>query len=196
MLFKEKRMIDFKKLLSSVLLLLMQPAKAWLYVSRKRDKSGMLNSFLYPLMILSGVAVLLGKVFGSGFGVESFFPAAVRTVVVVLTMYLTYHLASYMVLKLTEKFAPNKAQLSHLLTGYSMVVVLVLELCLGLFPNFRIIGWIAQFYTVKIVWDGAAVLMRIPEERRLSFTMIVSVVIIFMPLLLGRIMSLLSVSIV
>ncbi len=187
-------MVDVKQLLKDVLMLFMQPALAWHVISRKGERGSMMNSFLYPLMIFSGVAVFLGKVVGSGFEGESFFPAAVRMVVVFMTMFLTYHLAVFIVGKLSAALAPDSAQKSALLVGYSMVVVLTLELCLGLFPNFRIIAWIAQFYTVKIVWDGATVLMRIDEEQRLTYTMIVSVVIIFLPMILGRIMSVLSVS--
>lgn len=189
-------MVDVKKLLKDVLMLFMQPAMAWHVISRKGEKGSMMNTFLYPLMLFSGVAVLLGKIVGSGFEGESFFPAVVKMAVEFLTMFLTYHLAAFIVAKLSLAVAPESARHSFLLTGYSMVVVLVLELCLGLFPNFRIIAWIAQFYTVKIVWDGAAVLMRIAEERRLSYTMIVSVVIIILPMIVGRIMSELSVSLV
>ena len=71
---------------------------------------------------------------------------------------------------------------------------MLLEICLGLFPNFRIIGWILQFYTVKIVWDGAAVLMRVPEERRLSYSILVSLLVIFVPVAVGVVMSMLSVN--
>ena len=78
------------------------------------------------------------------------------------------------------------------LTAYSMVVIFLLEILLALFPNFRIIGWILQFYTVKIVWDGAAVLMRVPEERRFTYTMAVSLLVMVIPFLMGTLMSGLS----
>lgn len=187
-------MVDIKKLVKDVLMLVMQPAKAWLLVSRKVDRGAMTNTFLLPLIAFSGIAVFVGKVFGSGFEGASFFPAAVRMVVVFFAMFLSYYLSALVIHKFSQNYTPATAKNSDLLTGYSMVIVLLLESCLGLFPNFRIIAWIAQFYTVKIVWDGAAVLMRIHEERRLLFTMVVSVIIIVMPLLMGRIMSALSVN--
>ena len=187
-------MIDFKKLVEDVLMLVMQPAKAWLFISRKVDKSTMTNTFLLPLIAFSGIAVFIGKVFGSGFEGSSFLPAAVRMVVVFFTMFLSYYLSALIIQKFSQSYTPATAKNSDRLIGYSMVVVLLLESCLGLFPNFRIIAWIAQFYTVKIVWDGAAVLMRINEPRRLLFTMVVSIIIIIMPLIIGRIMSALSVN--
>lgn len=187
-------MVDLKKLVNNVLLLIMQPAKAWLFVSRQSDKSSMVNTFLLPLMLFSGIAVFIGKIFDSGFEGASFFPAFVRMAVVSFTMFLSYYLSALLMYRFSQRYTPETAGHSDLLIGYSMVVVLLLECCLGLFPNFRIIAWIAQFYTVKIVWDGASVLMRIHEERRLLFTMVVSVIIIIMPMLVGRVMSMLSVS--
>jgi hypothetical protein len=77
-------------------------------------------------------------------------------------------------------------------TGYSMVVLLCLDICLGLFPEFRILAFIAQFYTLKIVWDGAAVLMKIGEERRLAYTMVVAVILMLMPFVINKIMGSLS----
>ena len=81
----------------------------------------------------------------------------------------------------------------NLFTGYSMVVVLVLNICLGLFPDLRLLAFIAQFYTLKIVWDGASVLMKINEERRLLYVVIVSVAVMAMPFLIGRLLGFLSV---
>ena len=69
----------------------------------------------------------------------------------------------------------------EIFTGYSMVVLLCLDICLGLFPEFRILAFITQFYTLKIVWDGAAVMMKINEERRLIYTMVVAIILIAMP---------------
>ena len=80
----------------------------------------------------------------------------------------------------------------EIFTGYSMVVLLCLDICLGLFPEFRILAFITQFYTLKIVWDGAAVMMKINEERRLIYTMVVAIILIAMPFVVNKIMGALS----
>lgn len=189
-------MIKMKQLLGNVILLVTQPAKAWKFVSRMGNRSAMFREFLYPLIILSCLATFLGMIFGTGLAGESIYPALVRMAVLFLTFFCTYHLSAFLVAHLSTHYMnmDTNRDKTDLLTGYSMVVVLLLDLCLGVFPNFRIIGWIAQFYTVKIVWDGAAVLLRIPEDRRLGYTMIVSLMIIFIPIILGWGMSLLSVN--
>ncbi|MBQ2786408.1 MAG: DUF1282 family protein [Bacteroidaceae bacterium] len=189
-------MMKLKKLVDEVLMLVTQPAKAWRIVARGATTGIMLRNFLYPLIALSCIINFIGKIFGSGSGGESLYPALVKVAVLCFTFICTYYIVAIVIKKLTPRYTTEETVLpkAHLFAGYSMVIVLLLDLCLGLFPNFRIIGWIAQFYTVKIVWDGAAVLMRVPEERRLGYTMIVSVMIIFVPIALGRIMSVLSVN--
>ena len=74
-----------------------------------------------------------------------------------------------------------------------MVVVLGLDVCLGLFPEARVLAFIAQFYTLKIVWDGAAVLLKIAEERRLAYTMVVAIIVMAMPAAVGKLMGFLSI---
>ena len=108
--------------------------------------------------------------------------------------YSQYHLLAFFVAKISTAYMKAEYDRLHTdqLTAYSMVVVLLLEILLALFPNFRIIGWILQFYTIKIVWDGAAVLMRIPEERRFTYTIAVSVLVIVVPFVMGAVMSGLS----
>ncbi|MBR7134824.1 MAG: DUF1282 family protein [Bacteroidaceae bacterium] len=189
--------MKLKQLLRNVILLITQPAMAWKFVSRMGNRAAMTSEFLYPMILLACLSTFLGIMLGSGFSGESIYPAIVRVVVMFFTFFCTYHLSSFLVSRLSLQYVGDEVDRTKtdLLTGYSMVVVLLLDLCLGLFPSFRIIGWIAQFYTVKIVWDGAAVLLRVPEERRLGYTMLVSLMIIFIPVVLGKGISLLSVNI-
>ena len=49
-----------------------------------------------------------------------------------------------------------------------------------------------MYLSLKIVWDGAAVLIKINEERRLIYTMVVSLILIVMPFVVNKIMGALS----
>lgn len=183
-----------KRLLHLNIQLLTQPAKSWLHISRSNERAAMFNGFLYPMIALCCLATFFGGVLGSSSGTESIYPALIHMGVQFFSIFFSYHLIAIAVSGITSRFY-NKdfnRNVTDCLTGYSMVVVLLLNICLGLFPNFRIIGWIAQFYTVKIVWDGVAVLMRINEEHRLGYTMLVSILIIFTPGIMDKIMSLLT----
>lgn len=183
--------MDIKKLSDMVLMLLSMPAKAWRVISRIEGRSAVLNEFLYPMIMLCCLSTLLGTFIVHDLSIDSFYYAMVKAGVQFATLFFAYHLLAFFVAKISTTYMKAEYDRQHTdsLTAYSMVVVLLLEILLALFPNFRIIGWILQFYTVKIVWDGAAVLMRVPEERRLTYTMAVSVLIIIMPVILGALMS-------
>ncbi len=184
----------FKRLLNTNIRLLTQPAKSWLHISRSMDRATMFNTFLYPMIALCCLATFIGGVLGSASGFESLYPVLVHMGVQFFAFFFSYHIIAISVSKITTKMFKTEydRQVTDCLVGYSMVVVLLLDACLGLFPNFRIIGWIAQFYTVKIVWDGATVLMRIKEENRLGYTMLVSILIIFTPVVMDKVMSVLT----
>lgn len=186
--------MNFKKLADIVLMLISQPAKAWRVISHSEGRVPMFNDFLYPLIMFCCLSTLLGTIFTHDFGAESFYFAMVKMGIEFATLFFAYHVLAFFVAKISVAYMKTEydRMLTDRLTAYSMVVVFLLEILLALFPNFRIIGWLLQFYTVKIVWDGAAVLMRIPEERRLTFTMAVSVLIMVVPFLMEMLMSLLS----
>ncbi len=184
----------FKQLLDTNIQLLTNPARAWLHISRSSGRATMFNTFLYPMIALCCLATFLGTLLGSGLGSESLYPALMHMGVQFFSFFFSYHIIAILVSKITTKMYDTEydRKITDSLTGYSMVVVMLLNICLGLFPNFRIIGWIAQFYTVKIVWDGATVLMRIKEDKRLGYTMMVSLLIIFTPVVMDKIMSVLT----
>lgn len=186
--------MDLKSLLNLVLMLLSQPAKAWRHISHCASRASMFNEFLYPLIMLCCLSTLLGTIFTHGFGADSLYFAIVKMGVQFATLFFAYHLLALIVAKISTVYMKTDYDRLHTdrLTAYSMVVVLLLEIVLALFPNFRIIGWILQFYTIKVVWDGAAVLMRITEERRFVYTMAVSVLVMLVPFLMGALMSGLS----
>ena len=161
------------------------------------NKNRMFGDYFYPLIVVVCIATFIGMLFGNGLSMDRLYPATVRMVVVFATFLCSYYLISFAVAKFSPSllgFAPKRLETDKLIC-YSMVVVMLIDMCLGLFPNFRIIAWIVQFYTVKIVWEGVDVVLRIPEDKRLAYTMIVSAMILLVPVLLGRTMSTISVNI-
>ena len=75
-----------------------------------------------------------------------------------------------------------------------MSVLFVLDIVLGLFPSFFILRWILQFYIVWVVWEGAQKLMMVKEEKLLSYTLIVSAIIILSPIVLKVLFDYMSVT--
>lgn len=186
--------MDYKKLFATSLELIAHPARAWLHVSHKGTKREMLSEFLYPLVMLCGTALFLGRVFNNGFSWESLYTSSISAALCSFSLLIAYNVSAYAVAFFSAKYTRTEysKETVEMFTGYSMVVLLCLDICLGLFPEFRILAFIAQFYTLKIVWDGAAVLMKIDEERRLAYTMVVAVILMLLPFVVNKIMGSLS----
>jgi hypothetical protein len=186
--------MDYKKLFATSLELIAHPARAWLHVMHKGTKREMLGEFLYPLVMLCGTALFLGRIFNNGLGWDSFYTSMISAALCTFSLIIAYNVSAYAVAFFSAKYTDREftRETTDVFTGYSMVVLMGLDICLGLFPEFRILAFIAQFYTLKIVWDGAAVLLKINEERRLIYTMVVSVILIAMPFIVNKIIGTLS----
>ena len=78
------------------------------------------------------------------------------------------------------------------LVGYSFAVVFALTLLVGLFPAWVMFKWVLQFYVVYVVWVGADVMLQIGEDRRMTFSLMVSAVILLVPFLIQTIFNKLS----
>lgn len=187
--------MDYKKVLKTVLFLLKHPAMAWRVISHDENVNAMLANFLYPLVMLCGTSMFLGRILTNGIGWDTLYVSLINAALCSMSMLIAYHVSSLLLRLFTVKYtgADYPRETISLFAGYSMVVMLVLNVCLGLFPELSLLAFIAQFYTLKVVWDGAAVLMKINEERRLVYVVIVSVIVIAMPFVISKLMGLLSV---
>ena len=186
--------MDYKKLFATVLNIIAHPARAWWYVSHKGTKREMLVEFFYPLVVLCGTALFLGRIFSNGLGWDSLYTSTISAALRSFSLLIAYNISVYAIAFFSAKYTGKELsrETAEMFTGYSMVVLLCLDICLGLFPEFRILAFIAQFYTLKIVWDGAAVLIKITEERRLAYAMIVAIILIIMPFVVNKIIGALS----
>ena len=87
----------------------------------------------------------------------------------------------------------NDIPLVQQFAGYALVVVFLLRIVLGILPDFQIIAILLQFYTVYIVWEGSARLLRVTDASRLRFTLMTSVVLIVCPMVIEWIFNELTV---
>ena len=187
--------MDYKKILKTSIQFITHPATAWWVVQHKGAKNNILNEFLYPFIILCGASLFIGRILNNGSSWVSFYTSVIIATLHAFSLLLAYHISVHLITRFSNRY--TKKEYPHNTTdtfiGYSMVVILGLDVCLGLFPDIRILAFIAQFYTLKIVWDGAAVLMKIQEERRLTYTMFVSATIIIIPVVIDKLIGILSV---
>jgi hypothetical protein len=65
--------------------------------------------------------------------------------------------------------------------GYAMVVVFIIQIIDGVLPDMTLIGWMAQFYIVYVVWEGLPAMMPVEEPLRLRLTICFSALLLVCP---------------
>ena len=65
--------------------------------------------------------------------------------------------------------------------GYAMAIIFLLQMVLGVLPDFSLLALLLQFYTVYVVWEGSSTLMEVADEERLRFTILSSLFLMLCP---------------
>jgi len=187
--------LNYKGLFNRVMMLLSSPAKAWEEISGE-DRQLVMMEFVYPLIALAGLSVLIGVLVDVGWSTpENYQEAMTQCAGVAVSLFGGFYLSSYLVNLVGVKLAELKDRLSlaQQFTGYSLVVVLVLQIIYGLLPDFLILVVLLSFYTIYIVWEGADKLMHVEEQNRLRYTIVVSAILLVCPLLIQVVFNKLTV---
>ena len=169
------------------MLLISSPVKAWEEIRLEEDRRKVFTVFVYPMIGFCGLSIFIGSLVTNGWGgPQSFQIAMTQCCAVAVALFGGYFLAAYAINELGVKMfgMPNDIPLTQQFAGYAMVVCFLINMVTGLMPDFRIIGWLLQFYTVYVVWEGAAVLMEVEEKKRLRFTLLSAALLIVCPALI------------
>lgn len=176
-------------------MLISSPAKAWEEINVDKEEQNVAVTFVYPMIGLCGLVVFLGTIINLGFSAQCYQTAMMECAKVFITLFGGFFLAAYLVNLYGQRILKrekSEAALCQTLVGYSMVVIFLLDIILGLLPDFFILKLILQFYTVYIVWEGASRIMKIHEKNMLSYTLVVSVIVLVSPAIISVVFNLLS----
>lgn len=178
--------VNYKELFRKVITLISSPAKAWEEISLEEDRRAVMSTFVYPMIAFCGLSMFIGTLIGVGWGGSSLQLAMTNCCAVFVALFGGYFLVSYLTNQCGMRYLkrPSEPALCQQFVGYSMVVTFVLDIVTGLFPSFLILQLIFQFYVVYVVWEGAGRLMKVEENKRLVYTLSVSVFIIVAPMLI------------
>ena len=158
------------------MLLISSPAKAWEEIRLEEDRRKVFTAFVYPMIGLCGLSVFIGSLLAKGWGgPESFQYAMTQCCAVAVSLFGGYFLAAYLI---------NGMRVKMFMMDSDMVVLFLLQIIIGILPDFNIIGLLLQFYIVYVVWEGASTLMKVEEKDRLRFTIISSILLIACPMLI------------
>ena len=188
--------MDYKELIHITLRLISSPAQAWEEIRLEEDRRKVFTAFVYPMIGLCGLSVFIGSLLTMGWGgPQSFQYAMTRCCAVAVALFGGYFLAAYLINVMGVRWMrmPDQLPLVQQFAGYALVVVFLLRIVLGILPDFQIIAILLQFYTVYIVWEGSARLLRVTDASRLRFTLMTSFVLIVCPMVIEWIFNELTV---
>lgn len=167
------------------------PAKAWEEI-RMENTQGVLVGFVYPMITLAGLSSLIGSLFETGIGEPSSYQFAMtKCCSVAISLFGGFYLAAYLLDSCCIHLFRRQTNISLIqqFCGYSLVVTFLLQIVMGLLPNLGIISLLLQFYIIYIVWEGSSVLLNTPEQLKLRFTILASVLLLICPFLIKTIFN-------
>lgn len=176
--------MNYKSLFHTALLLISSPARAWEEIRLEEDRRTVFTAFVYPMIGLCGLSAFIGSLLLKGWsGPESFQYAMTQCCAVAVSLFGGYFLAAYLInaLRVRLFMQDDDINLTRQFAGYAMVVPFLLQIIIGVLPDFNIIAMLLQFYIVYVVWEGSRSLMEVEEKDRLRFTVISSILLIVCP---------------
>lgn len=176
--------MNYKSLFHTALLLISSPVRAWEEIRLEEDRRTVFTAFVYPMIGLCGLSVFIGSLLLKGWsGPESFQYAMTQCCAVAVSLFGGYFLAAYLInaLRVRLFMQDDDINLTRQFAGYAMVVPFLLQIIIGVLPDFNIIAMLLQFYIVYVVWEGSRSLMEVEEKDRLRFTVISSILLIVCP---------------
>lgn len=186
--------MDYKELFRRLFTLIASPKKAWVEISSESPRRDVMASFVYPLIALCGLAVLLSTFIRDGLERSVYQPALMQMCSYCVALFGGFFLAAWLLDTLRQKVFGHTPDMpgSQFFVGYAMGVVFVADMLTILFPQFFIFKWILQFYVLYVVWEGSDVLFTIEEDKRLMFTALTSVAVVFSPAIIRLLFNTLS----
>ena len=195
---------NFKDLFDRVKLILLKPAEAWKKFSTE-GKQKVLQAYVYPLLALSAIADFIGRFFmlDSSIGTNKAIQIMLtNTASTVISLFGGLFLACLIIETLSSQVLQFdlKRESSLKLVGYGLTLTFLNYIVVSLIPDFRLILFLLQIYTIYILWEGVPVLLPIHSKKgnllgkdlRLSITITLFFVILLAPMLVGILFSILT----
>ena len=186
--------MNYKELFRRLFSLVASPKKAWVEISCESPRRDVMGTFVYPLIALCGLARLISALTGNGVKRMTFQNAMMDICGYCIALFAGFFLASWLLNLLRQKLLEHKPDLpgSQLFVGYTMGVIFLAKIITAAFPQLFIFEWILQFYTLYAVWEGSDIIFTVAEDKRLTFTSLATVSIIFSPIIIHVLFNMIS----
>ena len=153
-----------------------------------RDMQALRKRYVYPLVAL---AVLLSFVFNLMYAEERAFESAVlHAIITATTLFASYFAANAICLLFLQKKRPDLADRADCETvvAYSYTVILLVEMVTTIAPSLFFFK-ILDMFTAYLIWDGCRAIWMLKDEERGNVVLVFSIVIIFIPIVVGLLLQ-------
>ena len=186
--------MNYKELFRRLFSLIASPKKAWVEISTESPQRDVMASFVYPLIALCGLAVLLSTFFSEGLQRSVYQAALMAMCSYCVALFGGFFLAAWLFDMLRQRYLGHAPDMpgAQFFVGYAMGGVFLADILVALFPQLFIFKWLLLFYTLYIVWEGSDVFFTIDDDKRLPFTALTSVAVVFSPVIIRILFNMLS----
>ena len=179
-----------RNIISSLFLLVVFPAKAWQQIAEKKESHDhFLNYFLYPMMGLTALSAF-GGFLTPGFTLEQ----ALKWVTINFVQYFVgFFVSAFLIDEIRQKLLEEDKNplLSQKFAGYLLSLLMIVTIAMNILPdNFSFIRF-APLYVIYVAWEGLKYFFNVPDSKRMTFIVLVSLIILLSPIIIERIMSIL-----
>jgi hypothetical protein len=194
----------YKQLFNLLFNLISVPEKTWKGLGEESalvkfpqdiDNEKFYKSYLYPIIGIIALLSFLGVFLyerGNGLEAKEISGLALKMVIrECITYFAGFYLTAYGIFAIISKYFKQeiKKQLCERFAGYSSAVTYVVAMIYALFPALFFVR-IFIFYAIYTVWVGATHYLEIKEEYLTKFTIFAGILIVFSPLIIQKIFSL------
>lgn len=166
--------------------ILTNPSKAWKEISAEPDEIDVQSMYVYPLIGICGLVAFVAAFFANlGEDISQydiFRRAIVNACLTVIPLFIVYIASIYVMNNMLVSFFRIKSDMNvcRRMVGYSMTVMFLAYILLSFPVDFKILLWLAQVYTLFVVWEGGGRLFSMDDNKRLVFALF-----LFLMLVLG-----------
>lgn len=178
--------MNYKWLYKRFFSMLVNPAKTWAQISDEGKEVDVLISYVYPCIGMSGLISFISSfitTIGSGLTpYEIFREALINSCVTCIPLFAVFFICIYVMNKIAEPLFGLKCVMLSLykIVGYSMTVLFLSYAILSFPFDFMILIWLAQVYTLFLIWEGCGRLFELDDNKKLIFT-----VVLFLTMVIG-----------
>ena len=168
--------------------LVVSSSTTWDVIAAEKSNMQMLRKqYIYPLTLSATcISFVFHWIYASERAFETAFLCAVITGVSLLGGYFIINFACLLYLQKTRPDLANKTD-CETVVAYSYTVILLIEIITTIIPSFFFFK-ILNMFTAYLVWEGCRAVWLLKDEERGNIVLVFSLVLIFTPVIIGRIM--------